>query len=171
MSDIHYYVNNDNNYKKIVNHILDNKEFNKIKEIEHHGTTRYEHSLKVSYYSYKVAKTLRLDYKQVARGGLLHDFFFSDEDRTKREKFVSTFVHPKKAEKNASSIFELTEKESDMIRSHMFPINLTVPRYAESWVVNVVDKCVGLYEFGKKFHKQLSYAMNIYLLFLINFLK
>ena len=58
-----------------------------------------------------------------------------------------------------------------MIRSHMFPVNLTIPRYAESWVVNIVDKVVGIYEFGMKFSKQLRYASNLYLLFLINILK
>lgn len=133
--------------------------------------SRYEHSLKVSYYSYKVAKTLRLDYKQVARGGLLHDFFLSTDARSLKEKFLSIFVHPKKAEKNAIKYFNITEKEADMIRRHMFPINLTIPKYAESWIVNVVDKIIGLYEFGIKFSKQLHYASNLYLLLLINVLK
>ena len=171
MSNINHSVENDLRYRKIVKNILDSEEFNKIKNIEHHGITRYDHSLKVSYYSYKIAKTLKLDYRQVARGGLLHDFFLSDEDRTFKDKFLSTFVHPKKAEKNAIKYFGVTEKEADMIRSHMFPVNLTIPRYAESWVVNIVDKVVGIYEFGMKFSKQLRYASNLYLLFLINILK
>lgn len=171
MSEINRSVKNDLKYIRIVKDILNNNEFNKIKNIEHHGITRFEHSLKVSYYSYKVAKTLRLDYKQVARGGLLHDFFLSDDDRSLKDKFLSTFVHPKKAENNAAKYFNITEKEADMIRGHMFPINLTIPRYAESWVVNIVDKVVGLYEFGMKFSKQFRYASNLYLLFLINVLK
>ena len=74
----------DREYSQLVYHILINSEFNKIKSIEHHGVTRYEHSLKVSYYSYKIAKFLHLDYKDVARGGLLHDFFLSNEDRTSK---------------------------------------------------------------------------------------
>ena len=160
MSNINHSVENDLRYRKIVKNILDNEEFNKIKNIEHHGITSYE-----------IAKTLKLDYRQVARGGLLHDFFLSAEDRTFKDKFLSTFVHPKKAEKNAIKYFDVTEKEADMIRSHMFPVNLTIPRYAESWVVNIVDKVVGIYEFGMKFSKQLRYASNLYLLFLINILK
>ena len=114
MSNINHSVENDLRYRKIVKNILDNEEFNKIKNIEHHGITRYDHSLKVSYYSYKIAKTLKLDYRQVARGGLLHDFFLSGEDRTFKDKFLSTFVHPKKAEKNAKEmakqIIEIEEK-------------------------------------------------------------
>ena len=88
MSNINHSVENDLRYRKIVKNILDNEEFNKIKNIEHHGITRYDHSLKVSYYSYKIAKTLKLDYRQVARGGLLHDFFLSGEDRTFKDKFL-----------------------------------------------------------------------------------
>ena len=53
----------------------------------------------------------------------------------------------------------------------MFPINFTVPKYIESWVVNIVDKCVGTYEFAKKFKKQLTYSMNIWLLIFVSFFK
>ena len=67
-------ISNDNDYIKIVGHILDHDEFKKMQKVKHHDTNRYEHSVKVSYYSYVIAKKLRLDYKQVAKGGLLHDF-------------------------------------------------------------------------------------------------
>lgn len=171
MLDINHSVEKDLKYIKIVKDILEDKEFNEIRYIEHHGITRFNHSLKVSYYSYKIAKVFKLDYKQTARGGLLHDFFLSNKVRTFKDKFLSIFVHPKKAEKNANEKFNITEKEADMIRSHMFPVNLTIPRYAESWIVNIVDKVVGIYEFGMKFSKQFRYASNLYLLFLINVLK
>lgn len=164
-------IKNDNEYTNIVGHILDSEEFNKIRDIEHHGISRFDHSLKVSYYSYKVAKALKLDYYDVARAGLLHDFFLSDDERTLKDRFLSTFVHPKKAEQNADQIFGINDREADIIRTHMFPVNLAVPRYAESWVVNFVDKVVGTYEFSKKFGYKLSYAANLYLIFLFNSLK
>ncbi|MCI8444912.1 MAG: HD domain-containing protein [Bacilli bacterium] len=164
-------MQNDNEYTKIVGHILDNEEFNKIKTIEHHGISRFDHSVKVSYYSYKIAKALKLDYYDVARAGLLHDFFLSDDERTTKDRFLSTFVHPKKAEKHADQIFGINEREADIIRTHMFPVNMSVPKYAESWVVNFVDKAVGGYEFSKKFGYKLSYAANLYLIFLFNSLK
>lgn len=162
---------NDEDYKSITNHILNNEEFMKIENIEHHGLSRYEHSVKVSYYSYKIAKALKLDYEETATGALLHDFFLSPEDRTKYERIISTFVHPKKAARNANDIFGITRKEEDIIKSHMFPVNLTVPKYAESWIVNLVDKMVGTYEFAFKFKDKFSYAVNLYLIFFINTLK
>lgn len=164
-------IKTDTNYIDIVNNILENEEFNKIKLIEHHGTTRYNHSLRVSYYSYKLAKLLKLNYVEVARAGLLHDFFLSDEERTQIERFKSTFTHPKKAVAKAEENFELSEKEKDIIRTHMFPINLSVPKYAESWVVNLVDKVVGTLEFSKKYKYKFSYLVNLYILLLFNYIK
>lgn len=158
-------------YMSIVNNILDNDEFSKIKRIEHHGISRYDHSLKVSYYSYKIAKVLHLDYEQTAVGGLLHDFFLSPENRTQKERLKSVFTHPKQAVAMARTQFELTKKEEDMIRTHMFPINLSVPKYAESWIVSLVDKCVATNEFAIKFRFRLKYAYNLFLLFAISFIK
>lgn len=158
-------------YMSIVNNILNNDEFLKIKSIEHHGISRYDHSLKVSYYSYKIAKILHLDYEQTARGGLLHDFFLSPEDRTQKDRLKSVFTHPKQAVLMAKSEFELTKKEEDMIRSHMFPINLSVPKYAESWIVSMVDKCVATNEFAIKFRFRLKYAYNLFLLFAFSIIK
>lgn len=161
----------DREYRQIVYHILVNEEFHKIKSIEHHGVTRYDHSLKVSYYSYKIAKFLHLDYEETARGGLLHDFFLSNEKRSSKERFISTFVHPKKAVKKAEENFNLTEKEKDMIRTHMFPVNLAVPKFAESWIVSLVDKAVAVLEFERTFQYRLAYIFNIYFLLFLNYIR
>ena len=162
------FIEEDMDYIQIVRSILYHDEFNKLKLIEHHGLSRYDHSLKVSYYSYKIAKCLKLNARNVARAGLLHDYFFSDCEQTKKERFLSVFTHPKKAVKNADEKFGINKMEEDIIKSHMFPINLTVPKYLESWVVDLVDKGVGLFEFMQKFSYRFSYATNLLLVFLIN---
>lgn len=161
----------DDDYLNIVKSILDNKEFNEIKNIEHHGTSRYNHSLRVSFYSYKISKILGLDYEEVARGGLLHDFFLSSKKRSKKERFLSVFSHPKKAVTKSNENFNLSEKEEDIIKSHMFPINIMIPKYAESWIVNIVDKIIGTFEFIIKFKYKLTYITNIFLVFILNFFK
>ncbi len=137
----------DKDYQELVGDILDSINFRRIDLIDHHGTTRFTHCLRVSYYSYKIAKKLHLDYKSVARGGLLHDYFDSADDRTKTERFLSTFTHPKHALRNAVTEFELNNLEQNIIRSHMFPVNFALPKYTESWLVSCVDKGVGFYEF------------------------
>jgi len=162
---------NDDEFLDIVGRILTNEEFCKLKSIEHHGITRFDHSLKVSYYAFKISKILKLDYEDTARGALLHDFFLSNEGETFKDKFVSTFTHPKKAVIQTKKIFNISAKEENIIHSHMFPTYCALPKFAESFVVIGVDKIVGSFEFFKKFSYKLSYAANIYLLFLFNIRK
>ena len=160
----------DDDYIDIVKHILNNEEFLKLKNYEHHGITRFDHSLKVSYQAYKFAKKHNMDYKSVAIGGLLHDFFDS-ENISMKEKFISTFTHPLKAEINSLEKFNINSKEADIIRNHMFPLNLVVPKYKESWLVSLYDKKVALSEFSVKFGYKLKYVSNLSILLLFNFIK
>lgn len=163
--------NEDLEYMHIINPILSNSEFNKLDKIEHHGISRLDHSLRVSYYSYKISRLLKLNAKEVARAGLLHDFFLSSEDRDWRERLLSTFTHPKKAVKNASRMFNLSDMEKNIIESHMFPIYTSLPKYAESWIVSITDKVVGGYEFLKKFGYKINYVFNVYTIILLNTIK
>ena len=156
----------DRQYLNIVKDIIDDKTFNKIDEIEHHGTSRKMHSLRVSYYSYLISKKLGLHYKETARAGLLHDFFMSSDDRTTKDRLLSTFVHPKYAVYNSKELFGVNDLEQNIIRTHMFPINLAIPKYTESWIVSLVDKCVAVCEFATYYKFRLSYATN-YLYFFI----
>ncbi len=157
----------DENYIVLVEDILKNEEFKKLKTIEHHGTSRLNHSIKVSYYSHKICKILGLDHISTARAGLLHDFFLSDNERSKTERIISIFTHPKKALKKSLEQFDLNDKEKNIIESHMFPINIILPEYIESWIVSTVDKIIGLYEFLEKYSLKQLHVPNIYLLLLI----
>lgn len=162
---------NDLQYMNIVDEYINNENFQKTKYIEQHGITRFEHSFKVSYYSYKIAKMLKLNYKETAVGGLLHDFFINSNEMSKKEKFSMFFCHPKLALETASKEFELTNLEKDMIRNHMFPTTPAVPKYLESWIVCLVDKCVATKEFSFKFKGQLRYAYNLFMFFMIGIIK
>lgn len=165
---------NDEEYLQIVNSIIENKEFMNLENIKHHNTNRLDHSFKVSYNAYKIARFLRLDFEQVARGGLLHDFYLDrTKDYTKVKDKVKLFTiqHPQDAINNALKYFDLTTKEIDIIRTHMFPLDFHIPRYMESWVVNLTDSCLSIYEFAYKFKYQLNYATNLYVLFILNFIK
>ena len=164
----------DKTFLSLINDILENEEFSKMSDIKHHDSNRLNHSLKVSYYSFKIAKKLRLNYSSVARAGLLHDFFLErtvDYTKIKDKVKLYTGGHPKMAVINAKRVFSINEIEEDIIRSHMFPIDVKIPKYAESWIVSSVDKIISIFEFSKKFSHKLNYATNFALLFLINVLK
>lgn len=162
---------NDLQYMNIIKNYINNENFQKTKEIEHHGITRFDHSLKVSYYSYKIAKALKLDYAETAVGGLLHDFFINDNNWSKKQQIESYFNHPKLALETALKEFDLSVKEQDMIRSHMFPVNISVPKYLESWIVSSVDKCIALEELSLKFKFKIKYAYDLLLLLTVGTMK
>ena len=161
---------NDYEYKEIIKNIITNREFKKLETCPHHKSNRLEHSKRVSYYSYKVTKALKLNYVDTARAGLLHDFFLS-ENNTSKEKMKSMFIHSKKSLQNSEELFYLSDKEKDIIYTHMFPLNINrVPKYLESWIVSIVDKIVATYEFSLTFKNKckLKYrnAMVILLVFI-----
>ena len=167
MKEINYYLE----FNKIVKDITNNKKFNKLKDCRHHGITRYEHSMKVAYLSYKIAKKLNLDYISVARAGLLHDFFIND-DLSKKSQKVSAFTHPYKSLENANFYFNLSKKEKNIIISHMFPtLPHKIPHYKESILVSIIDKFIATKEFYQSYGKIYTYKLaNIYLL-LIPFIR
>lgn len=159
------FFSSDKQFKKIIKPIIRNKEFKKTYNIEHHGISRMEHLMKISFYSYKIAKKLKLDYEAVARGALLHDFYLDGDEREKSRRFLDTFTHPKKALTLSSQIFELNEMEKNIIVSHMFPFYFKLPRYKESILVDLVDKVIGSYEMMCCLKCRLKYKFNY--LFLI----
>ena len=155
-------------YKGIVKEILRNTTFKQMYNIEHHGISRWEHLIKISYYSYKIAKKLRMDYISVARGALLHDFYLDGDERCAKRKFLDTFVHPKKALETSDNYFNINEIEKNIIVSHMFPVYPALPKYKESVLVNVVDKAIGLREMLREYRYKCKYGLNyLFVLMLI----
>lgn len=161
-------VEKDKDYMNLVADIIDHKEFVKTQNFVHHLSNRYEHSLRVSYISYKITKALRLDYESVARGGLLHDFFFTEEKKNKKESVSSLFMHSNYALINSRQHFELNEVEENIIAAHMFPFSMRVPLYLESWIVDGVDDVVAIVEVVKARKLQFQTAFNLLVLILLN---
>ncbi len=130
--------------------ILENSQFQLLKQYRHHiRTTRFQHSINVSYYSYLICCRFRWDAVSAARAGLLHDFYFYetvDYDRSAVQ--ASHFsTHPTLALSNAKQAFLLNEKETDSIVHHMWPFVPQKPHCKEGIVIAVVDKCVAVLEF------------------------
>lgn len=139
-------------YNKIVEDIITNSNFILSKDHYHHRDSVYEHSLRVSYLAYKIARRLNLDFKSVARGALLHDFFLYDwrkQGKLIKEPFFKKhgFTHANIALLNARKDFILNKKEEDIILKHMFPLNIKPPITRESWLVMIVDKYVAINDY------------------------
>jgi uncharacterized protein len=121
-------------FKDVTKDILTNEQFLKLKNEMHHGTTRYDHSVRVGKIMFYATRN-----SNYTRAALMHDFFFGD----------STAEHPYKAIENAKRITELNDLQENMIASHMFPITKTPVLYFGGWILVIIDKLVATYEIGR----------------------
>ena len=111
---------------------------------QHAGSNTYAHVCHVAEMSHKIEKGLRLrniDEKAMLRGAMLHDYYQYDFRDHPIGPWRHGTTHAGKALKNAEEAFSLSDKERNIIYSHMWPLNLThLPRSREAWVVSVADK-------------------------------
>lgn len=132
-------------YYTYVFDIIQSQEVQQLKQYTHHiCTTRFQHCINVSYYSYRVCHIFGLNEKAVARAGLLHDLYYYDTHN--RPSKVHLKNHPMTALQNASERFSLSLMEKDIISKHMFPITKELPKYKETVVIVVIDKYCAIIE-------------------------
>lgn len=86
------------------------------------------------------ALALRVDTRALVRGALLHDYFLYDWHDPDPSHRLHGFRHAGFALRNAGRDFSLGPIERNMIASHMFPMNLVLPRFRESLLLCLADK-------------------------------
>ena len=134
-------------YASLVQDLLDAPEVLRLDWCRHHyGVSRMRHSINVSYYSFVICKKLHMDYRAVARAGLLHGLFHYQCKEKRFGMFRHAAIHPKLALRNAERLTELSELEKDIITKHMWLCSTAIPKYKESYVVSLVDKYSAVYE-------------------------
>lgn len=124
--------------------LLESEQVRSMGQWHHHGpVTCLDHSLFVSYLSFRTARLLRLDYRAAARAGLLHDLYLYDPATKPSPR--QCIEHPRIAARNAGALTPLSPKERNIILSHMWPLGGALPRSLEAWLVDLVDTlCAGL---------------------------
>lgn len=167
-------------FENLVSDILENEYFLETKKDIHHGTSKYEHSIRVAKLSYNLSRIFKVDRKATVRAGLLHDFFFG----TRKEKPENSYLrHPVTASLNAKKYFNVSELESEAIKTHMFhqvllkkifpfinhkekaSIKEFKPKSKEGWIICASDMIVSIME-CERF--QFSYVANVALLLVFN---
>ena len=157
-------MQSDINFDNIASEIINTKRFKELNKEPHHGISRYKHVMRVSKFTYKITKFLKMDYISATRGALLHDYF-TKNDVLNLKELKKGFEHPNIALNNANNEFILNDIEKNAIVSHMFPLGKVLPKYKESWILTIVDKFVAVYEMSKF---KLTNALTIYILFFSN---
>lgn len=130
--------------------ILDNDEVNSLIDYKHHHfTTRFQHSLNVSYYSYCLCRYFGWDYRSAARAGLMHDLYFFENTSIDENGQKLLKKHPFEALRNSERIFNLNDIEKDAIVNHMWPcVSISRPKFKESLAVSFSDKFCAVMEAG-----------------------
>ena len=78
---------------------------------------------------------------------MLHDLFLYDwRVRQPGRKGLHAFTHGMTACENASKLFDLNDKEKDMIIKHMWPVTVDFPRSIEGFILTFVDKYCAMQE-------------------------
>lgn len=112
---------NDAEYVALVEDLIYHEKIVHMETITHHHfTNRLEHSIRVSYKSYQLAKngSWMLELLHVP---VCYDFFHEDRDAVAQLNLGShADAHPKVACENACRITEISSLERDIILKHMF---------------------------------------------------
>jgi len=145
----------DDSYLQLVEDLIYTDDVQSLKQYtQHHYSNRLEHSIQVSYRSYKLAKRWGGDVRATARAGLLHDLFFYDWRETKMGEGTHAYVHPRIALENAKKLTDISPLEEDIIIKHMFGATIAPPKYKESYIVTLVDKYCACEEVIKPLYKK-----------------
>lgn len=170
---IKYKTDRNEEFQEIIQELITNdtvQEMNNFRQ--HFNTTCFEHCYFVAYHCYIICKKCKLDYKSVTRAAMLHDLFLYDWRVKDGRKNIHAFTHGKIACENACKLFELSDKEKDMIIKHMWPVTLKVPKSIEGFILTIVDKYSAINEMfeyfcSSKFVKRtLKYAYVLLCLFI-----
>ncbi len=127
--------------------ILNTAIVKEMKQYRHHGHVNcLEHSVDVAFVAYKLGVVFKLDKEVLIRAGLLHDLYLYDWHIKGERKGFHGMTHARVSLKNALQFFDLNKKTRDAISCHMWPLNLRVPRYKESWILMLADRYCALVE-------------------------
>jgi len=169
-------------YYDIVSNIITDDRFKELKEDTHHNTNKYDHLIRVSKLSYKIAKRTNANVKEVTTAGLLHDFFHGGRKDNQANSYLN---HPYTSAKNAKDCFNINDREAEIIKTHMFhhtffrsilpfinpdekvKIKDGKPKSKEAWIVCLSDLIVSAYE-GIRYN--VGGKMALYILFICNFI-
>ena len=129
-------------FEKVYNEITDNPRYDACSTYISHGKTNIRtHMINVAYLSLSLSEKLniKVDKEALVRGALLHDFYLYDWHDKKLSEFHG-FRHPMASIKEALKDYNLSEKEKEMIKHHMFPFTYNMPRSKEAKLLCIADK-------------------------------
>lgn len=141
-------IKQDTEFLEIIEDLITNETVQQMKNYrQHYETSCFDHCYLAAYYCYLICKKYNLDYRSATRAAMLHDLFLYDwRIRQPGRKGFHAFTHPKTACDNACRLFDLNEKEKDIILKHMWPVTISFPNSIEGFILTFVDKYCAMSE-------------------------
>ncbi len=135
-------------FQIIIKDLINNETVQQMRNYrQHYETSCFDHCYAAAYYCFLICKKYNLDYKSATRAAMLHDLFLYDwRKRQDGRKGLHAFTHGRTACENACKLFDLNDKEKDIIIKHMWPITLAFPKSIEGFILTFVDKYCALSE-------------------------
>jgi len=152
-------------FQNVAREVCDSDKMREMAHFRQHGSTScLQHSMAVAYYSLLLSEKagIKCDRTALVRGALLHDYYLYDwhvKDSRKTHR-LHAFRHPITALRNADRDYELSERERNIIKRHMFPLVPVPPKYRESILVCLVDKWCAVAEATRKSPYKSRSALN-----------
>ena len=136
--------------EKIYHEFLINDKLEEMKDIRiHRGSSCFIHSFRVAKLAIKRALRHKkeLDLDAILIASILHDYYLYDWRKNRVLLKGHGARHPGVANENAIRDFNINDLESEIILSHMWPINFkTFPNTTEARMVSLADKHIAFLE-------------------------
>jgi uncharacterized protein len=139
-------------YEELNKLVMDSRIRRLSKYPQHNGSNTLTHCVQVAKRSFALAEEFgwEIDEKELARGAMLHDYYQYDIKEEGFSAYHHGTSHPLTAMKKAQEDFDLTEKERNIIRGHMWPLTLAhPPKSKEAILVCLADKDIATREFAR----------------------
>ena len=139
-------------YEELNKLVMDSRIRRLSKYPQHNGSNTLTHCVQVAKRSFALAEEFGwdIDEKELARGAMLHDYYQYDIKEEGFSAYHHGTSHPLTAMKKAQEDFDLTEKERNIIRGHMWPLTLVhPPKSKEAILVCLADKDIATREFAR----------------------
>ena len=139
-------------YEELNKLVMDSRIRRLSKYPQHNGSNTLTHCVQVAKRSFALAEEFGwdIDEKELARGAMLHDYYQYDIKKEGFSAYHHGTSHPLTAMKKAQEDFDLTEKERNIIRGHMWPLTLVhPPKSKEAILVCLADKDIATREFAR----------------------
>ncbi len=150
--------------------LLDFEPLVKAEEYRHHGgeNTLMAHLIRTAWCAYWICRIFHVseEHEEAAvQAALLHDLFGYDwHERPDSKRLVPNMegirhalFHGTEAADYVGERVQITERQRDAIRSHMFPLYPIPPRFCEGWVLTAADKLIAIKELFREFASKFGY--------------